>query len=98
MTRWKYQNIFPDELIALNAELRYHPILQGLLAKHRAEDWEIKMAEIAAYCEVILDGEYLPEQMQKLAGILHTKLIAKRVDNRSLVIIHDVPPTPETEL
>jgi hypothetical protein len=87
MTHWAHINIFPDEIIALNRELIHHPRLQELLAKHRAEDWEIKMAEIALYCEVIVDGDYLPEQMVKLAEILEIKLRQRREDNRSVLVI-----------
>lgn len=94
MTHWAHINIWPDELIALNTELRNHPVLMQLLANHQRNDdvneWETKLAEIAVYCEVILDGEYLPEDVQRLCGILHKKLIGRRTDNRSLVIINSV--------
>lgn len=89
MTTWAYQNIFPEELIQLNKEVSNHPELMTLLANHPSGEWEIKMAEIALYCEVIVDGTYLPEEMQKLAGILTKKLIERRKDNRGLVVIEN---------
>lgn len=87
MTHWVHLNIWPEELIHLNQELIHHPKLQARLANHPSAEWEIKMAEIALYCEVIVDGDYLPEEMQRLAGILYRKLIERREDNRGLVII-----------
>lgn len=91
MTHWAHINIWPDELIALNRELLNHPELMQRLANHERNDavneWEVKLAEIAVYCEVILDGEYLPEAIVKLCDILRIKLISRRKDNRSLVII-----------
>lgn len=91
MTHWAHINIWPDEMIALNQELKHHPALMNLLANHERNDavneWEMKLAEIAVYCEVILDGEYLPEALIKLCEILRAKLIERRQDNRSIVII-----------
>ena len=87
MTTWAHINIWPEELIHLNQEIANHPKLMALLANHPVAEWEIKMAEIALYCEVIVDGDYLPEDMQRLAGILYRKLIERREDNRGLVII-----------
>lgn len=90
MTHWAHVNIWPDELIQLNRETQNHPKLQALLANHPSTEWEVKMAEIALYCEVIVDGDYMPEQMVQLAGILLRKLIERREDNRGLVIINSV--------
>ena len=88
---WTHINIWPDELIALNQELLHHPELMERLANHLRNDgvneWEVKLAEIAVYCEVILDGEYLPEAIIKLCDILRIKLIARRKDNRGLLVI-----------
>lgn len=90
MTHWAHVNIWPDELIALNRETQNHPKLQALLANHPISEWEIKIAEIALYCEVIVNGDYMPEQMIQLAGILLKKLIERREDNRGLLVITSV--------
>lgn len=87
MTHWTHLNIWPQELIELNQEILNHPKLQERLANHPVAEWEIKMAEIALYCEVIVDGDYLPEDMQRLAGILYRKLIERREDNRGLLVL-----------
>lgn len=84
---WTHLNIWPEELIHLNEETKNHPKLMALLANHPSAEWEVKMAEIALYCSVIVDGDYLPEDMVRLAEILYRKLIELREDNRGLVII-----------
>jgi hypothetical protein len=56
------------------------------------------MAEIALYCEVILDATYLPEEMVKLAAILTKRLIERREDNRgTLIITSEMPTGPITK-
>jgi hypothetical protein len=87
LTAWAHINIWPDELIQLNREILNHPELMERLANHPAGEWEIKLAEIALYCEVIVNGYYLPEELVRLAGILLQKLIDRRKDNRSILII-----------
>lgn len=92
MTHWAHINIWPDELIQLNQEIRNHPILMSLLANHERNDavneWETKLAEIAVYCEVILDGTYNEEELVKLCGILKVKLVERRQDNRGLLVLN----------
>jgi hypothetical protein len=44
---------------------------------------EIRMAEIAAYCDIVLDGYYTPEDLEKLADILVRKL----KDKNSIIIL-----------
>lgn len=90
MSHWASINIWPEELIQLNRETLNHPKLMTLLANHQMAEWEIKMAEIALYCDVIVNGDYMPEQMVQLAGILHKKLIEKREQQGGLVIISSV--------
>lgn len=87
MTHWTHINIFPEPFIQLNLEIQHHPHLQELLSNHPAHEWEIRLAEIACYCEVAVDGDYLPEQIEQLCEILRIKLIARRTDNRGLVVI-----------
>ena len=87
MTHWAHVNIFPEELIALNREISYHPKLQELLANHQAPEWEVKLAEIANYCEMILNGDYLPEDILRIATILTIKLVKKRERQGGLIVI-----------
>ena len=87
MSHWVHLNFWPDELIQLQREIQHHPRLVDRLQKHPAGEWEVRLAEIAQYCEVILDGNYMPEEIQKLAGILYQKLLLRREDNRGILII-----------
>jgi hypothetical protein len=67
---------FPEGLIALQKELAtgLHPQLEKLLANHPANEWEIKIAEIATYCGVLLDDTYHKEDFNKLGFILAGRL------------------------
>lgn len=67
---------FPEGIIALQKELAsgYHPTLAQKLANHRTEDWEIKLAEIASHCSVILNDTYQVEDLDKLGFILAGRL------------------------
>lgn len=76
---------FPESFIALNQEVSNHPELCRLLAKHPPQETEIRMAEIATYCDIVLDGYYTPEDLEKLADILTKKLKAK---NSIIILPH----------
>lgn len=69
---------FPRERLDLAQEVKEHPDLLKLLANHKADEFEIQIAEIAAYCDVILDGEYLQSDLDNLCTILVKKLRNKR--------------------
>ena len=70
------QVLLPEGLIALNVELAtgLHPKLAARLANHPADEWEIKLAEIASYCAVVLDGTYSAEEIDRLGFILAGRL------------------------
>ena len=67
---------FPEGIIALQKELAtgLHPQLEKLLANHPAVEWEIKLAEIASYCGVLLDDTYQKEDFNQLGFILAGRL------------------------
>lgn len=81
--------MFPDGMIALNKELAsgFHPRLAELLARHKADDWQMKLAEISVYCEVILDDTYDVRDLGKIAGILAKKLYNKRQSLAPQIIV-----------
>ena len=72
--------MFPEGYIALNKELAtgLHPKLEALLAKHPVEETDIKLAEIASYCQVALDATYTLAERDKLCFILAGRLQALR--------------------
>lgn len=71
---------FSESRIALNKELAQdgHESLWPLLAKYPATEFEMRLAEVAAYCEIILDGVYDAGEVDKLCEILTRKLYEKR--------------------
>lgn len=75
---WNHLDYFGKEKEDLTKEVKNHPQLLALLANHPVDEFEIKLAEIAAYCEVILDGEYSQGEIRHLCKILTEKLIHKR--------------------
>jgi hypothetical protein len=72
--------MFPEGYIALNKELAtgLHPKLEKLLANHPADETDVKLAEIASYCQVALDATYTLAERDKLCFILAGRLEALR--------------------
>ena len=75
----------PDAIIAVMQATDY---VQANPFEHRLEmsDWLtaflVKLAAVAAYCGVVVDGEYDQAQIDKLCVILTEKLRAKRKEWR----------------
>lgn len=80
-----YFDLVPQQLLDLNDEVQHHPDLQKLLVNHNPAELEIMIAEIAAFCGVVLDGYYTQEDIIRLAEILRKKLYERRT---GLVIIN----------
>lgn len=53
-----YHVYFPQQVIDLQQELQYHPELLAILAVQTNPDPMVRIAEIAAYCKIVLDGYY----------------------------------------
>lgn len=69
--------MFHEDRIALDREIQNHPALMERLVNHPADEFEMRLAEIAAYCEVVLHGDYLAKDLDHLCGVLVKKLRAK---------------------
>lgn len=67
---------FPEGFIALNRELAtgLHPKLEVLLAAQPVNEVDIRLAQIASYCQVVLDGSYSLAERDKLCFILAGRL------------------------
>lgn len=67
---------FPEGYIALNKELAcgMHEGLCKKLNNHAVDDIDVKLAEIASHCSVVLDGTYTLEEREKLCFILAGRL------------------------
>lgn len=72
-------DFFHQNRIDLDREIHNHPELLESLVNQEANEFEMRVAVIAMYCEVILHGDYLPSDLDKLCGILYKKLVEKRV-------------------
>ena len=72
---------FPPVVIELEAEMQCHPkLIYNLLQLPKDPGIELKIAEVAAYCDVVLDGTYDNDDLLKLFDILLKKLQAKRAN------------------
>jgi len=74
----KHFQMFGENKIALGREVKNHPELLELLANHAVDELEIMLAEIAAYCGVMLNDSYTESDIENLCGILNDKLVARR--------------------
>ena len=81
---------FPAEVIALNRELAtgLHKPLEELLVAFGQNDLGDRLACIAAYCDIVVDGLYAGDQIAKLAGILYEKLLSKRANPNATLFLN----------
>jgi len=85
----KYRfELFPEGYIALNKELAsgLHPKLEVLLNKHPVNEVDIRLAEIASYCMVLLDGTYTIAERDKLCFILAGRLEVLREAPSGIIV------------
>lgn len=75
-----YLVMFDPRRIELQKELVHHPKLCELINNHPVSEFETRLAEIAAWCGVLLDGYYTPEELSKLCEILRDKLYESRTE------------------
>jgi hypothetical protein len=82
-----YIETFPEGVLALQEEIQQHPVLlQQLCSLSANSDIGDKLGEIAAYCEVVLDGMYDNDSLLNLCEVLHKKMQAKRLGGMSDII------------
>lgn len=55
-------------------EVKNHPALMELLGNYSADDFPGKIGEIAAYCNIAMDGMYIDSELDNLCVILYHKL------------------------
>lgn len=87
-----------EGIVALNAELAtgLHSALEEKLSKHPAVETEIRLAEIATHCDVIVDGTYDPDGINKLCAILAGRLEVLRDTPQVEIILPFEHPQPES--
>ena len=69
---------FSEARVALNQECTHHPVLLAQLMELPDPDWAEQLAEIAAYCNVAMDGVYSQEDLE----ILYPQLTKRMIDTR----------------
>lgn len=74
-----YHQYFEPELLALQKEILLHPDLQAILAVQEDKDIYISVAEISAFCGVVLDGDYTKEDVLKVCKLCTDALYQRRV-------------------
>lgn len=83
MMPWDHLEFFPEGLILLQAELAtgLHPELEkqlGDMIGNGQDDWEVKLARIAAYCGIICEGVYDKDDISGLAAACAGRLEVMR--------------------
>jgi len=58
---------FPEPLQALTKEIYNHPALLQILHNQADKDVYMQLCEIAAYCDVVLEGDYSRDDVIRLA-------------------------------
>ena len=78
----EHLEFFSNARIAVMREVKHHPPLVAQLFELKEEnpsaDWPDQVGVIAAYCLVMLDGSYMPTELDTLCESLIFKLIDKR--------------------
>ena len=83
--------MFPEGYIALNKELAsgFHSALEAKLSKHPVDEVDIRLAEIATHCSVILDGTYTLEERDHLCAVLAGRLeVLREITPAQVIITH----------
>lgn len=72
---------FSASQVGLLQEIAKHEELKRVIQRAQVggDDWGALLAEVGAYCGVMLDGEYKPEELDRLCNILIFKLKEKGV-------------------
>lgn len=80
---------FSPAMVALRTEVNRHPVLVAQLQELPADaDWADQLAEIAAYCNVVMDGMYSPEDLEILYPQLTKRMATTRLSASSGIILN----------
>ncbi|PHQ81742.1 MAG: hypothetical protein COB66_01335 [Coxiella sp. (in: Bacteria)] len=78
-TTRKNLEVWSEARIALNKEVANHPVLLNLLGPLPKDDHGAWLGEVAAYVGVIMNGDYMPMELEHLYPKLFWKLKKKGV-------------------
>ena len=74
----RIQYLFPEAAIALDTEIQMnHPDLLKILSKYPHQNLENKVAAIAAYCNLAVDGFFKEKDLEALFQLLYDRLKQK---------------------
>ena len=80
---------FSTAKVALLKECNYHPVLVAQINElGSAADWADILAEIAAYANVMLDGDYSQEDLELLYPQLNKRMTDTRLGAGSGIILN----------
>lgn len=79
---------FPESLTALRVEIDNHPTLLKILHEQEDKDIYIQISEIAAYCGIVLEGDYTRDDIIKLCE----KLVWELKKKGSILILPNDSP------
>lgn len=88
----RQQDLFPEARIALAREAAKHPELVELLSTYDPNDFEMQVAEIAAYCNVVVHGDYMNFEIDTLCEKLFNILRGKRA---GIVVCQNISELPK---
>lgn len=71
-------SMFPQEITELHKEIHKHPELLKILHEQANKDVYIQLMEIAAYCKILVAGDYTHADMLNLCTVLTNKLQSMR--------------------
>ncbi len=69
---------FSTARVAMQTECNRHPVLIAQLMGMDDPDWADQIGEIAAYCNVAMDGLYSPDDLE----VLYPQLTKRMTDTR----------------
>lgn len=75
---------FPDCYVELMRETKHHPELIAKMRKLDSQDFIELLQVIAAHCLIVVDGMYMPDELEGLCDLCFKKLRKKR----AIIILH----------
>jgi len=85
---YKHQLMFSPERYTLMQEANKHPeLVKDLIESNRSpDDWGGTVGDIAAYCHIGMEGDYMPHELDKLCAELYFILRKYRQEMEKIYI------------
>lgn len=80
---------FPESALVLDEEIKKnHPALANVLAQYPNRPLEVKIAAVAAYCNIMVDGYFTENDLKQLIDLL-----LKKLQEKSAIFVDSIPPS-----